>query len=379
MKSVCKEFICKLILVTIAGFIVFNFALVSGMFSSLIEILQPIFIGIVFALILNVPLDIFENKIFKKIKKAKIRFSLSLVCSVILLLGLISLILGLFFPAVVSSVQGLIEQVSSGSSFDELAGQNQFMNFIVTKGKELYESLISRINELMPKVMTIAQNVLKVAINIFMGIFIAIMLVSNRDNLKKQIRDLLHTFVKKPRIISIVKVSDIALTKFSKYLAGQLVEATLLASVCYIFMLILKLPYPALVSIIIGVVNLIPTIGAYVGGAFSAIIIFAVNPMQALIFIIFIIALQQIEAFTTYPIIVGRYVGLNSFWIIISLIIWGGIFGFWGLFLGVPLTAFLQEVITEYMKSKNEMKSLANNNETLWPEKMVPKDEKNNN
>lgn len=367
MKTVSKEFIIKLILVSVSAFIVFNFGVISGVFSSFIDIFQPIFIGIVFALILNVPLELFENKVFKSIKKQKLRFYLSVFCSVVLLIGFIVLFIVLIIPAGVKGVQSMIIQVNSGTGFEQLADSNAMLNFLLTQGKKLYENLVGKLSDYVPKLMTIAQSIIKVLGNLLMGIFIAIMMVINRDNLKAQFGKLLRFLIKRPKLVSLIRVSNIALKKFSKYLAGQLTEAILLGTVCYIFMSILGLPYAALISMIIGFVNLIPIVGAYIGGAFSAVIILAVSPVKALIFIIFIIILQQLESFTTYPIIVGRYVGLNSFWIIVSIVIWGGIFGFWGMFLGVPLTAFLQEVINQYIREKDRVKLLASDGTELFP------------
>jgi len=282
------------------------------------------------------------------------------------LLGVITLFIILIIPAGVKSIQNMVAQVSSGTTFDKLADGNAILNFLVKEGSKYYDKLIEQLKNYVPKLMSLAQNVLKVMGNILMGLFIAIMMVSNRENLKTQFGKLLHSLIKRPKLVSIIRISNIALKKFSKYLAGQLTEAILLGTVCYIFMTILQLPYAALVSLIIGFVNLIPIVGAYIGGAFSAIIILSVSPVKALIFVIFIVILQQLEAFTTYPIIVGKYVGLNSFWIIVSIVIWGGVFGFWGIFLGVPLTAFLQEVINQYIKEKDRIKELANDGKQLF-------------
>ncbi|HKL74192.1 MAG TPA: AI-2E family transporter [Clostridia bacterium] len=366
MKIVNKEFVVKLVLISVAAFAIFNLGTIIGLFNSFIDIFQPIFIGIVFALILNVPLELLETKVFKGIKKQKVRFYLSVFCSIILLVGCIVLFIVLIIPAGIEGVQSVITQVNSGTGFDQLADGNALLNFLLTQGKKLYGNLIVKISDYVPKLMTIAQSVLKVLGNIVMGLFIAIMMVINRDNLKKQFSKLLHFLIKRPKLASLIIVSNIALKKFSKYLAGQLTEAILLGTVCYIIMSILNLPYAALISMIIGFVNLIPIVGAYIGGAFSAVIILAVSPVKALIFIIFIIILQQLESFTTYPIIVGKYVGLNSFWIIVSIVVWGGIFGFWGMFLGVPLTAFLQEVISLYIKDKNRIKLLASDGSELY-------------
>ena len=218
--------------------------------------------------------------------------------------------------------------------------------------EKLYHFIINRLNSYAPKMVEIAQNAVKVMLNILFGLALAIMLLVNRDKVKIQIAKLATCILKKDKIDKLQEVTGIAVSKFSRYLGGQVIEAFILGLACYFGMLILRLPYAPLVSLIVGFVNLIPIVGAYIGGALCTIIIFAVSPIKAAIFVVFILILQQIEAFTTYPIIVGKYVGLNGFWIMVSIIVWGGLFGFWGVFLGVPLTAFLHDYFKLIMEKK---------------------------
>ena len=366
MKEVKKDFIIKLLLITAAAFFVFNFGVVAGVFNSVIDIMQPIFIGIVFALILNAPLELFESTLFKRVKKEKTRFYLSAICAIVLMLGFLVLFFALIVPAGINSVQSMLSQVNSANGFEQLADGNAFLNFLVVQGKKLYQKLIGRLSDFTPKLVTIAQSVVKVIANLVTGMFLAILMIFNRNSLKAQFAKVFDFMIKKPKLISLIKVSNIALKKFSRYLAGQLAEAFIFGTACYIFMSILRLPYAALISLIMGFSNLIPIAGAYIGGALSTILILAISPLKALIFVVFIIALQQLESVTTYPIVVGKYVGVNGFWILLSIIIWGGLFGFWGLLLGVPLTAFLQEVLNQYIKEKNRIKLLAKDNAELF-------------
>ena len=115
----------------------------------------------------------------------------------------------------------------------------------------------------------------------------------------------------------------------------------------------IKHPFSDRLSPVKSFVKLDPIRGPYVGGALGAILIFSVSPAKALIFIVFVIILQQVEAFTTYPVIVGKYVGLSGFWIMVSIVVWGGLFGFWGVFLGVPLTAFLHDYLKMLLSPKD--------------------------
>lgn len=359
MKKLSAQFILKLAIITLAAFIVFNFTLLKDALGTVFDVLQPVFIGIVIALILNVPMEFCEKKLFKKLKKRKLKRALSLSISIVLFAGVLALIFGLAVPSAVKSIKNLIDTMGQDSAWDKLAESGAFMNFLVTQGKVIYENFVTKLNDYVPKMLEIAQNVFKVIANILLGLGVAIMILSNKHGLKVQVRKFLNGICKKKeKIARFTEVTDLAVNKFSRYLGGQVIEAVILGIVCYICMVILRLPYAPLISMIIGFVNLIPIVGAYIGGALGAILIFSVSPTKAVIFIVFVIILQQVESFTTYPIIVGKYVGLNGFWIMVSIIIWGGLLGFWGVFLGVPFTAFLHDYVNMLITKKEPVLAL---------------------
>lgn len=351
MKKIPFDFVLKAVLIALLAFVIFNFSLINGYCGKCIVILQPIFIGVVLALIINVPMVFFYNKIFKKIKKEKVRKGLSLLMAFLFFLAIFATVIGIAIPAAARSVQSIVNQMSNGDIWESISTSSNFGRIVVNLGDKLYHYIIARLSTYAPKMMSIANSFVRVIINIVLGIALSVMILANGDKLKRQGTKLI-TFLFKEKTERMSEVTDIALNKFSKYLGGQVIEAFIFGTACYISMVILRLPYAALVALIMGFGNLIPIAGAYIGGGLSAIIIFAVSPIKSLIFVIFIVILQQVESFTTYPIIVGKYVGLNGFWIMTSIIVWGGLFGFWGLFLGVPMTAFLQDIVRLIMHKK---------------------------
>ena len=234
----------------------------------------------------------------------------------------------------------------------------------VLKTHELFKEFLTKITEYLPKILAIMQNVFTVLYNVLFGIVISIMLLINRKNVIATLKKALFLIFKN-KTNRLLSLSKLGINKFSKYLGGQIIEAFILGFACFITMSLLKVPYSALVSLIIGFSNLIPIFGAYIGGAVCFILVFSTSPTKALVFLIAVIILQQIEGFTTYPIIVGKYVGLNGFWITVSIIIWGGIFGFWGMFLGVPITALLFDIFENlYQKKDTENKIVSVKNNT---------------
>lgn len=351
MKKISVDFVLKAILIALLAFVVFNFSTINSYCGKCIVILQPIFIGVVLALIINVPMVFFYNKAFKKIKKEKIRKGLSLTLAFLFFLSIFAAVIGIAIPAAARSVQSIVNQMSNGDIWESISAGSNFGRIIVNLGDKLYHYIVARLSTYAPKMMSIANSFVRVIINLVLGIALSIMILANGDKLKRQGTKLI-TFIFKEKTEKMAEVTDIALEKFSRYLGGQVIEAFIFGVACYVSMVLLRLPYAALVALIMGFGNLIPIAGAYIGGGLCTVIIFAISPIKALIFVIFIIILQQVESFTTYPIIVGKYVGLNGFWIMTSIIVWGGLFGFWGLFLGVPMTAFLQDLIRLIMQKK---------------------------
>ncbi len=353
MKGVSKEFISKLIFITIAGIIVFNFGKVASIFFTLKNACMPLFIGIIFALILNVPMEFFEKKVYRKLKKA--RKILALWSSVILFVGFFVAFGFLIFPRLVDTIKNVVASFNAGEAFEASASSNAFVQYILKKLQQLTSDFIDRLQEYLPKMIEIASDILRVVINLFLGFFIAILILSNKEALSKQLKKALLAISKRQHIKDIMDTLHLAVEKFSKYMGGMLIEAVILGIMCYVLMSIIGLPYAPLIAVIIGFANLIPIIGAYAGGAFSALLIFSVSPEQALIFIIFVVLLQQLESVTTYPMIVGKHVGLSSFWIVVALILGGSLFGFIGVFLAVPVMAFLHDFVGGILaKKKNK-------------------------
>ena len=154
-------------------------------------------------------------------------------------------------------------------------------------------------------------------------------------------------------------IASVCNTTFQKFIAGQVTEAIILATLCTIGMLILRIPYALMVGCLIGVTALIPIIGAFIGGGIGAIMILTVNPVKALIFIIFLVILQQLEGDLIYPRVVGAKINLSALWVLGAVTVGGGIAGPFGMLLGVPAVSALYTLVKE-ATIKREQKQLSN-------------------
>lgn len=347
MKRKYGDFLIKLAFVTAALFLVFDFGVLSGLLGKIFTVCRPVFLGVVTYMVLSVPYDLFYGKVFCRIKREKPKKALSVIVSILLFLGAITLLGALTIPQSIESAKEIIDMFSGENQWNKIAQSNRLMAFLVEAGQKAYALVATRFTEYMPTVLTFFKDVVTGVYNLVFGLFIGVMLLIGRDSIKRQFKSTLLLILSEEKCLAVLSFLRKTISKFSKYLGGQVTEAFILGTVCYLVMLLLRVPYPALIGFVIGFANLIPIVGAYIGGFVCGVLVFAVSPVKCLVFTVAVVVLQQIEAFTTYPAIVGKYVGLSSFWIAVSVLVWGGLFGLWGLFLGVPVTAVIQDLLRE--------------------------------
>ena len=189
-------------------------------------------------------------------------------------------------------------------------------------------------------------------ISLIMSIIFAIYLLFSKEKLARQFDTIMVHYMKssiRDRILYIVRILDIS---FHRYIVGQCTEALILGVLCTIGMIILGLPYATMIGALIAFTALIPIAGAYIGAALGAFLILTQNPIDALIFLIFIVILQQFEGNVIYPKVVGASIGLPSVWVLTAVVIWSGILGIPGLLIGVPLTAAIYRIIKHDVKKR---------------------------
>jgi predicted PurR-regulated permease PerM len=332
-------------------FIIFNFEAARQIASGRVRFaVYPIFVGALFALILNVPLRFFEEHVFARLRNEKLKRGLSLATVLILLAGFIVGLGFLIVPHVAESVRGLADTLpalgeSALASLGHTRGGAMLANLLGKAGGALAASFESHL----PRIAEMLGNIVATVASIFIGIALAVLLLANKDKVARDVEVLLSKRFDQEKLDKVKAVGVAVSDKFSRFLGGQVIEACLVGFVCFLGMTILRIPYAPLVSLIIGVTNLVPILGGYVGGVISVLIIFTVSPAKALIFLIFNIVLQQVEGVTTYPLIVGKSVELSPFWVLTAVVVGGGLFGFWGFILAVPTAALVHDF---YIKAK---------------------------
>ena len=350
---------------------------VMQMLNFLRGLLMPFAIGTVIAFILNVPLRGIERRL-SMIKKTGPRRALALV----LTLAMISLVLALLFrllmPQVLDTIYRLIEQFPDFlEQFKDKA--KSFLESFPELNKWLSNSAsFENINwsDILGKALTFAGNsavsiiegLLSTIGSIYSGIFNAVIAVVfaiyclfRKEILARQGKRLLYAFVKEKRADYIVRVLRLTNQTFSNFISGQCLEAVILGSMFAVAMTIFRMPYVALVSLLIGITALIPIVGAFVGCILGAFFILVNNPMQALWFVVMFLILQQIENNVIYPKVVGKSVGLPGMWVLVAVTVGGELMGVIGMLLMIPMVSVLYTLLREITAKRLEKRGVPAN------------------
>ena len=368
-----KKDIIKLILFTVIIIFAFIYIKTIGSFLAyLINIFMPFIIGIFIAFILNVLLNFVENKLFKKLNNknyktwSKLKRPVSVIITFIIIITIIVFILGLLIPQLQNTVslftknfdtykEQTIEILNNFGINSESI--NNYSTSINNLKNEITSYINSNRNEIMQITIGVASSFLGSITSIIIGIVFAIYILLKKEDLSRQFKKILKAYLPEKYERRIEEIANLSNITFGNFISGQCLEALIIGLLCFIGMLILQIPYASTISVLVGFTALIPVFGAFIGTFIGAFLIFMVEPFKALIFIIFIIILQQLEGNIIYPKVVGKSVGLPSIWVMVAVTIGASIYGVLGMILSVPLCSILYSIIKTDVNLKIEEKN----------------------
>ncbi|MDR0975176.1 MAG: AI-2E family transporter [Ruminococcus sp.] len=349
----------------------FKTSVIMSAIHKIASVLSPIVIGMAVAFVLNSPLCKLRALMTKIIKKRRMKTSEKTVniLSVIIIYAVLALILigifSLIIPNLIKSISNLI------SNFGEY-----YENFLIFYNKLRVKDnlgIITRLGSVLDNFTAITPDWLRRTLNrttgiigglfnAFIGLIVSVYILAEKDNMKRSISEFLSVTIPKRNFDILSKYYRLIFTTFTKFVNGQLAEALILGSLCYVGMVVFGFDYPLLISTIILLTALIPIAGALIGTIPSAFLLLLVEPMEAVWFLLFIIILQQIENNFIYPRVVGNTLGLPAILVFTSILLGAGIAGVLGALLAVPLTAVLYAIINEYIADKKAIKIHAGEN-----------------
>ena len=359
------------ILVVCAVSFVLLFALSSidsviGVISSVVSVLSPVIIGFAIAYMLNPILRLFEFKIYKKIKNRGLLRGLSLVSTYIVAVLIIVAFLWLLIPSLITSVVELVSKYDTyiegtstiinnflnklfeNESFAEYVNPESVQSFITnifTVSEDLLDTVIHYVVEYGTGLFTGVKNVV-------LGIFISIYVLISKEKLQAQIRKIGTAMLPDKRNRRIERYVFLTHRTFSGFFVGKIIDSAIILLITLVLMLIFRLEYPLLISVIVGVTNIIPIFGPIIGAIPSFFILFIVEPRQAIIFLILIILIQQLDGNVIGPKILGDSTGISSLGVIVAIVVMGAYFGVLGMLIGVPIFAVATTILKEYFETK---------------------------
>lgn len=367
---------------------------IASFIKTIFTILMPFIYGLAIAYLMNPIVNFFEKKVFnillRKIIKSRKRLVtisriLSLLTSTIIFVGLIVTVISFLIPEIIKSLQVLFGNMNTYLNdtkeffINIFGGSEDIRRFINDNFKNFSEYINTFINSRrFDDVVTVLGNslfgIIKALYNLVIGYIISIYVLYDKERFKAQIKKVLYTFFDNEKVNIIIENTIYTDKVFGGFFSGKLIDSLIIGILCFICMLLLKMPYSLIIAVIVGVTNFIPYFGPFIGAIPSAFLILLVNPGKCVIFLIFIFILQQIDGNVIGPKILGGKTGLSSFWVLFSLLIFGGLFGMVGMILGVPIFSIFYSFINGLIKKRLEAKNLPVNSKDY--EKLISIDEK---
>lgn len=363
IKKILKKYFTIIVLILILLGLLSNKDHLNGIFSFWFKILTPIFYGIFIAYILS-PLELkLKNHFhFKKESRNK---ALSILITYIVFLSIIILLGFLCLPQIINSISELITQVPLlYNNFIKFISQYENKTNIdfLTKNSTTIDTLIQGIttslSTILPNMLNGLTNMFKTSFNLCMSIVISVYLMFEKENIKKNIKRFCLAYFKEQKTNKLKEIYIDCEYIMSKFIMGKLIDSIIIGFLCSIIMIILQLDYVVLISVLVGITNMIPYIGPFIGGAIGVVLLFIVSPKSAFIFLIVVISLQQFDGCILGPKILGGKIGIKPLWILVSLIIGGALGGLVGMFLGTPIISMIIYLLNKDIEKRLMQESI---------------------
>ena len=344
-----------------------KFDVVLGVLKTIWDIIFPFVLGGAIAFLTNVPMSFLEKKIFENVKKKnkivrKLKRPISLILTIVLVVGVIALVMFGVIPqltrtmgTLVTSINDFIPQMQSwiGEFFhnnQEIMNLVDQIEFDPDQAIKWGISLLGNgAGNMMNTTMSAVGSIVSGVATFFIAFSFACYILFQKEKLHIQIRKVFFAFLPRQKADDFLKVCSLTYRTFANFLAGQCLEAVILGSMFVVTLSILKMPYALLIGILIAFTALIPIFGAFIGCAVGSFLIFMVNPQQAILFVIVFLVLQQIEGNLIYPHVVGESVGLPSIWVLAAVTIGGNLMGIVGMLVFIPLLSVLYTIFREFV------------------------------
>ena len=341
---------------------------VSGFIGMVFGAATPLFIGAAAAYVVNILMSFYERRFFGKTKNKKllkIKRPLCMIIAFITLVAVLAIVVWLVLPQFVSAIMLVVDYIPDAANWvvEQLEKLEYVPQDIIdmlvsidwnSQIEKIVKAVTSGVGNVMGVVISTVSTVLGGIVTAFLSLIFAIYILLDKEKLENQADKIAKKYLKQSWYEKLRYVLHTFSDSFHKYIVGQCTEAVILGGLCAIGMGILGLPYATMIGALVAFTALIPVAGAFIGGAVGAFMILMVNPIQALIFIVYLVVLQQLEGNIIYPKVVGSSMGLPAIWVLAAVTIGGGVMGIMGMLVGVPIVATVYRIIHNDVNGKTE-------------------------
>ena len=394
-----KNIMLVILYTTVLIFFFVNIKSVYEVLKTVFAVLAPIMYGLVIAYLLNYPYKAFNDHLFKKMGTKrpwlkKLRKPLSLVLAYVIIFGIVAFLVSTLIPELSSSITTLIDSIpayeravreasdNAAEFIKNMTGYNiyeqaTYSNLIaLITGNDTTEFIKSFFTNYLPSAFSTVMSIGTVLYNWGLGIIISIYLLASKEKLIRQFKIAIVAYTPEKFYKRLFHIGDVLNNKCGKFIVGKIIDSSIIGVMCFIGLTIFRFHYPLLLSVIIGVFNLIPFFGPVIGAIPTVFLLLIINPMEALGFLIFLIVLQQFDGNILGPKILGESVGISGFWIMISVIVGGGLFSVPGMLLGVPIFAAIYTLVEEGAERRLKKKQISADDIAPRPEEPEPSPKK---
>lgn len=372
----------RIIFVTATAIVFFlfllNFNMIKGFLDDLISVLSPFIIGFAIAYLLNPTLNFFEDTIFcfvgNKTKGAKLRRVLAIITTMLSAIIVLTTLVSIIIPQLSQSVSTLFSNTNTYIArleeyvydfatrfdMDTTSLDETFLTWekITTDLVGFAQQYLPKMLNYLPDLFDFSKQLTSGISSALIGIVISIYLLFGKERFAAQIKKLGYAVFKPSNMEKVLYVARFSHKTFNGFIVGKLIDSLIIGVLAFITTTILGMPFPLLLSVIIGITNIIPFFGPIVGGVIGGVIVVMADPSKILWFVIFVVILQQLDGNIIGPKILGDSTGLPALWVMFAIIVFGGMFGFIGMFVGVPFFSVVYALTRNYSEKQLEKKKL---------------------
>lgn len=339
-----------------------------------LQVIAPFLVGAFIAFILYPLVRFFYRNLFKNtlhMKSDKLSKWLSILVTYVIAIGIIAILMVFILPQLYTSITDIVDRLpvwynnltTMVDNFENRHADLGFIDYNVINEHltSLYPKIISYLTDtlanLLPYVVNTSMAIVKGVVNLIISIMVSVYMISDHKNIFYQFKKLLYAVFPKQAADTARTICRESTNIFLKFMYGKAIDSVIIGIICFVCMNIFKFPYTVLISVIVGITNMIPYFGPYIGGVLGGIIIVIVNPVQVIFFAVMILVIQQFDGLFLGPKILGDSTGLKPLWVIFAIVVGGAMFGVLGMFLGVPTMAvicyILNIVVEHFLKKRN--------------------------